>query len=41
MNEVIAKSVATIGMSAAIVVAIHKTGNANCLWALFFIAAIW
>lgn len=41
MSEVIAKTIATIAMSAAIAVAVYRTENANCLWALFFVASIW
>ena len=37
----ICKSIASVAMSAAITFAIDKTGNENCLWALFFVAAIW
>ena len=37
----ICKTVVGVTMSAAIAVAVHKTGNANCLWALFFVVAMW
>ena len=35
------KAVASIAMSMAIAIAVRETGNENCLWALFFVMAIW
>ena len=40
-NELIARAIASVAMSAAIGVAVYRTKNPNCLWALFFVAAMW
>ena len=37
----ICRAIASIAMAGAIGTAVYKTENPNCLWALFFIAAIW
>lgn len=41
MNELTCKAVASVAMSIAVAVAAYKTRNANCLWALFFVACLW
>ena len=38
---IVCKAIASIAMAGAIGTAVYKTENPNCLWALFFISAIW
>lgn len=40
-ENLVCKAIASVAMSAAIAVAVYKTENANCLWALYFVACIW
>ena len=37
----VCKAIASVAMAGAVGAAAWKTENANCLWALFFISAIW
>ena len=41
MNEVmICKAIVGVAMSTTIAVAVYKTKNIACLWALFFVASL-
>lgn len=38
---IICKTIVSVAMAAAVGVGVYGTDEPNCLWALFFVAAVW